>query len=461
LIKTTAHFTQVSVANPKVADVVVLSSNELYVYGLKPGYTSLVFWDKKTGKTVLDVVVSLDLTSLKEHLHELYRGQDIGVYGTESGVVLTGTVTGPEVVDQVLRLTQAYLPKLAEDDKGVAPSSTGRSGLGITNLLHVGGIQQVMLEVQFAEVTRTKGKDLQAALGLKGVGDSVTAALGVGGMSVGSNGTLTGASAVSAGSVLLNFANFATNPANIFVNIDDFTAALRLLEDEGLAKILAEPRLVTQSGQEASFLAGGEFPIPTVDAQGNVDIQFKEFGVSLQFTPTIMSNGLIGLRVAPTVSEVSSTTEITTGNNTSTFVVPNLSTRKLESTVQLYDGQTIALAGLLQDTSRGNLSKVPWLGDIPILGALFRSQAFEQSKTDLLVAVTPHLVKPMPEGSLRFPGDTMTPPGRVAYYLFGRLEGKPMAAPKAPHDFTVQGQPQEPEKGGLEGAFGPKSLQPQ
>ena len=211
------------------------------------------------------MVVALDLTPLKERLHELYPNEPIKVYGSETGVVLSGTVSSPEIVEQVLRLTKTYMPVESKGTSG--GQGTGESGTGITNLMTVGNIQQVMLEVKFAEVRRDKNKDWQAALGVKGLGGSFSGAAGVGGLGDLSDGGFGAATK----SLLLNFANLDGEQAaaNVFVKIKDVTAALRFLEGEGLARLLAEPRLVTQSGQEASFLAGGEFPVPgTVDANG-------------------------------------------------------------------------------------------------------------------------------------------------------------------------------------------------
>ena len=464
LIKTSYPFKRVSIADPAVADVVVLSPSEIYVYGKKVGYTSIMLWEAGKGRTLLDVVVSLDLTALKEKLHQLYPHQDIQVYGSETGVVLSGTVSGPEIVDQVLRLTENFLPKQAAG-KGGAKQGTGRSGMSVTNLLKVGGIQQVMLEVKFAEVSRSSGKDLQAALGLDNMGNFIGAASSSGSVLNSPNikGLFPGLLPASTGSLLLNFAG---NPANIFVNIDNFSSALHLLETEGMARVLAEPRLVTQSGQEASFLAGGEFPIPVPQAgtAGTaITIEFKEFGVALRFTPVVLSDGKISLRVAPSVSEIASISEIPAGIAGANFNVPNLNTRKLETTVQLYDGQTLALAGLLQDNLRQDVQKIPGLGDIPILGQLFRSTAYTQNKTDLLVAVTPHLVKPVKEGSLRFPGETMQPPNALEFYLEGRLEGRRGAMNKSAfsrHGFaTPQSLPGE--RGGLEGQFGTQPVSAQ
>lgn len=473
LVNTSYPFKRVSIADPEIADVVVLSPRELYVYGKKVGYTSVILWEEGKGKTLLDVVVALDLTGLKEKLHLLFPDQKIEVYGSETGMVLAGTVSGPEIVEQVLRLARTYLPKQAKGEQ--AGEGTGRSGAGITNLLQVGGLQQVMLEVKVAEVTRASTKDWQAALGLADIGSKITGAAGVnsvlssinltsGGKFILPDGTLgslvdgtVNGLIQNPGSLLLNFAG---NDPNIFFKMNDVTAALHFLEGEGLARLLAEPRLVTQSGQEAKFLAGGEFPVPVPQGNGDITIQFKEFGVALVFTPVVMSDGRISLRVAPSVSDIASTQAFPIGSFPvgvigAQFIVPNLTTRKLETTVQLQDGQTLALAGLLQDKLREQVDKIPGLGDLPVLGALFRSTKYQQEKTDLLVTVTPHLVKPVPAGSIRLPGEDLTPPRWYEFYLEGRLTGRSDANPGSGTSAARLPPAAGPtDRAGLEGEFG-------
>jgi pilus assembly protein CpaC len=492
LVHTVHPFKRVSIANPEIADLVVLSPTDLYVYAKRVGYTSVILWQEGgAGKTRLDVVVALDLTNLKEKLHLLFPDQQIKVYGTETGIVLAGTVTGPEVVEQVIRLAQQYLPsektsettdEKQEGSKKRGYQVTGRSGWGVTNLLKVQGNQQIMLEVKVAEVTRTSQKDMQASLGIGDIDDNFVGAVGIGNVTtplevpfgpsmatlpgglIGDliDGTLDGL-AQAPNSLLLNFAE---STPNVFLNIEDVTVALKFLENEGLARILAEPRLVTQSGQEARFLAGGEFPIPVAQDLNRITIEFKEFGVALVFTPVVLSNGKISLRVAPSVSEITSMSIIPAGIQGADFVVPNLSSRKLETTVELYDGQSLALAGLLQDNIRENAKKVPGLGDIPILGALFRSSNYIQQKTDLLIAVTPHLVKPVTKDTIGYPGQNMEPPNWYEFYLEGRFEGRrpenPPLAENMQSSANVNSlRVSDGQTGGLEGDFGYQSVHPE
>jgi pilus assembly protein CpaC len=447
LVHTDYPFMRVSIADPEVADVVVLYPQELYVYGKKVGYTSLILWSDNGEKTLIDAVVALDLTGMKERLAHLYPMENISVHSSAKGIVLSGTVSSPETVEQVLRLAQNYLPKEAEGGK--ATEGTGRSGAGVTNLLRVSGPQQVLLEVKVAEVTRNWNREFRAGIGIDGLSDSFTGNIGT---------TPVPVTELNPGSLLLNFAG---NAANVFLNIDDFRTSLRFLETNGLARTLAEPRLVTTSGQEASFLAGGEFPIPVPQGLDQITIEFKEFGVALRFLPVVLADGRISLRVAPSVSEISSTSVIPAGMQGANFIVPNLSTRRLETTVEMYDGQTLALAGLLQDNLREAVDKVPGLGDIPILGALFRSSTYRQQKTDLLIAITPRIVRPVPAGSIKYPGEHMKPPNRWEFYLEGRLEGRrpfdQISAFGAKEYLRPRVSPLK--SGGLEGDFGFQSVE--
>jgi pilus assembly protein CpaC len=462
LVRTKYPFKRVTIADPKIADVVVLSPRDLYVYGKNVGYTSIILWKENVGKTLLDVTVTLDLTGLKERIAALYPEQDIKVHGSETGIVLSGTVSGPEVVDQVLRLSQTYLPRQGSGKRG--EEGSGKSGFGVTNLLKVTGLQQVMLEVKFAEVSRSHGKDWSVSGAVNQIDTAFAGVVGLANLGINSAGAL---GTATTGSVLVNFLNDGTssngNRANIFGSFDngEVIAALEFLETEGLARTLAEPRLVTMSGQEASFLAGGELPIPVAQEDNTTTIEFKEFGVGLVFTPVVLSDGRISLRVNPSVTQLADQAiELTSGSIS--YSIPGLTTRKLETMVQLQDGQTLALAGLLQDNVRETVKKIPGLGNLPIIGPLFSSTGYQQEKTDLLIAVTPHLVKPNPEGTIRFPGEDFRPPDWYEFYIERRLEGRRVKdkLPIDAHPFTPgvtdpADEPGSPEvAGGLEGKFG-------
>jgi pilus assembly protein CpaC len=488
---------RVIVGDPDMVHVDVIARDEIILVGRTMGQSKILLRDDMDNTTTLNVFVSPDVSLLKRRIHQLFPNQDIKIYSNANGVILGGTVTGAEIIEQVLRVAGQILeaptgggPKpikvgdnvkqaAAKDElatviaqkqiisakagDGGEGSGTGTSSPQIINLMKIDGPQQVMLEVKFAEVSRSSARDLQAGIGLGGLGSDFSGAIGTGGGSITTPFDVTGINAVHPGGLITNVLGGATLPgianspgslflnlsdaANLFINIDNFTAMLRFLEEESLARILAEPRLVTQSGQEASFLAGGEYPYQTVSDR-DVNINFKEFGVGLKFTPIIGSDGMVTLRVSPSVSEITELVETSTGPQ------PVLSTRKLNTTVRLRDGQTLALAGLLQDDLREIVSKIPMLGDIPILGALFRSSNFQQRKTDLLIAVTPHIIKPVREGEISFPGEFLKPPSRFEFYLEGRLEGRRTATDPSlfsQHSFVAG---VAADSGGMEGDFG-------
>jgi len=466
-VSTEAPLRRVVVGNPDIVNVDVASRHEIIVVGKKLGNTKILVKDDVGNTTTLDIMVSPDITTLKKRISELFPNQNIKVYSNKSGVILAGTVTGTEIIDQVLRVanqllqvapdkgvaavninkavkgsaTKEELAQVISESKGItveavaqqeSGAETGKSGPSIINLINVSGPQQVLLEVKIAEVNRRSTRDLQAGFSLDKLGKDFSGAF--------SSSLTTGSSVASLAGPRSLLVNLADN-ANVFVNIDNFTAMLRFLEEESLGRILAEPKLVTMSGQEASFLAGGEYPYQELDNEGNTNLEFKDFGVGLRFTPIVNSDGLITLRVSPSVTEIADTT---------TTNQPVLNTRKLNSTVQLHDGQTLALAGLLQNNLTEIVKKIPLLGDLPILGALFRSTNYQQNKTDLLIAVTPHIIQPVTEGALNFPGEFMQPPNRFEFYLEGRLEGRrKMDDPSqmSSHGYLFG-------SGGLEGDFG-------
>jgi pilus assembly protein CpaC len=447
-----------------IVDVRPFKEDKIYIRGKAVGHGTLTVFDEVKGKTVAKIEIDVkplsnvtDLTNLKRQFAKAFPGQDINVEDSQKGIVLYGTVSGAEVVEQVLRLADGYLQSLTggvmtSDQRVITlpggqtivkdagtTTATGRSGKKIINLLKIGGPQQVLLEVKFAEVTRDSTKFLQAGFTLAGLGSDFKAGVGT--------GFLNGASSAIPGSNGNLILNRPTAP-NVFISIDNFALYMRFIEEEKLGRVLAEPKLVTMSGQEASFLAGGEFPYQTVDADGQTNTEFKDFGVGLRFTPVVGSDGLITLKVFPSVSEIASLVETSTGPQ------PTFNTRKLETMVQLRDGQTLALAGLLQDSLTETISKVPLLGDIPILGTLFRSTDYKSKKTDLLVAVTPHLIYPVQEGKISFPGEFIKPPNRFELYLEGRLEGRRADTDRSllsDHVFTA---PTSVSSGGMEGSFG-------
>lgn len=384
---------RMAVANPKIADIVPEYQSDRYsvVRGIGIGTTQLIRWD--SNDRVIDtyeIVVRPDLSGLKKDIHEVFPGDDIRVSYSGRFLTLSGTVADVARLDKALALARAYLP--------------GKDG-EIVNLLQVGGVQQVMLEVRVAEISKRLGQQLGVNFGIQGRdGDFGLSLLdGLAGPNLGIN-------------------NRSVSPAinAVFGFIDGnetFIIAIDALQEDGLLQILAKPTLIAQSGRSASFLAGGEFPFPVVD-DDDVTIEWKPFGVALSFTPTVLGDGKISLTVSPEVSDLDFTKTLSYGG----YVVPSIDTRRMSTVVELRDNQSFAIAGLMKNYVRESIAKFPLLGDIPILGALFRSTKYQSDETELVVIVTPHLVKPVDGDDLPLPTDAFTPPNPFELMLLGRLE---------------------------------------
>jgi pilus assembly protein CpaC len=361
---------RVSVGNPETADVVVLSLRQLYVLGKALGVTNLLIQGDKGRQMIIDVAVEPDLTLLKEKLHELLSDEVIEVYASKEGILLKGEVSSASVLSTALSIAEPFAPEK------------------VVNLMQVGGLQQVLLEVKVAEVSRTAlnrlGVNFASVIndtffGFTNLGGSVPI--------TSFNTTLPGL-ALSDAQVKIG----ANNSLVLGAPKAHALSFIDALKQNGLVKVLAEPNLMAVSGQEASFLAGGEFPIPVPQSgasAGSVTVEYKKFGVQLRFSPTILNSEKISLKVAPEVSEVDFSTAVQIGG----FVVPGVTTRGASTTVELMDGHTFAIAGLIREDARNLISKFPILGDIPILGMLFRSTSFQKDETELLILVTPRLVK--------------------------------------------------------------------
>ncbi len=337
-------------------------------------------------------------------------------------------------MEAALQLARSFLPtgQRGGKDKG------GAAG-GVVNFMQIGGAQQVMLEVKVAELSRTLGRifdiDFNAIL------NSSNLAFGlVSGGAVVPSGIPVGADIPLVIDDKGIFANYASGD---FL----FNSVLNAARDKGLAKILAEPTLTTLTGQEATFISGGEFPIPVPGGggQGTVTIEFKEFGIGLRFLPVILDSGRISLKVNVTVSELAEANSVIlpSGGASESFFVPALTKRSASSTVELADGQTLGIAGLISEQLRETSSKFPGLGDIPIFGLLFTSQSFVKGQTELVIFITPHFARPTPPELVRLPTDDFVEPTDWEFYLLGRIEG---TAPPKPTK-KLQG-------GGTEGQFG-------
>lgn len=410
---------KVKVDDDKVVQVEVTSPREIVLYGKAVGTTTLMIWDKSGQVTVVDVsvvgaTVTMDATSLQGKIRQVMPSESNIMVSTAGGsLVLSGVASDAVKVDQALALAEAYAGK----DKKVI------------NMLRVGAPQQVMLEVKMAEVSKNLldklGAEFNAYRKNGGIAYDILS-----GFSIGAAGKLV-------------FRNGATS-----VTID-------AEQGDTVVKILAEPNIIAISGQEGSFLAGGKFYIPVPQAgatAGTVTLEEKDFGVGLKFTPTVLEDGLINLRVAPEVTELSTTaTPISTINGV-TSNSPTLTTRRVSTTVQLHDGQSFAIAGLLKSNINEDVKRFPILGEIPILGALFRSSSFKNDKTELLFVVTPRLVKPLP-ANYALPTDNFKEPTRKEFFLDGKLEGKsaePAALPASTAPAATPAKTQESPKDGFE-----------
>jgi len=418
---------KISVGNKEVADILVMRANQVYIVGNGIGTTNVLMWDKSNNLTQsLDVEVTPDLNSLKAKLHQLLPGETIRVNMSQGAIVLSGEVSNAVSMDTAMKVAHSYLQE--PDEEGATQEGS------VINLMNIGGSQQVMLKVTVAEVSRTVIKRLgikfhsflrggDTNFGAVSGGATFPDLLDADGLRTGLFGDINPV----AGPVIDEFApnNLAIPDKGLFTSYlgDDFLFALAVdaAKENGLAKVLAEPTLTALTGQEAEFLSGGEFPIPVPDEDG-ITIEFKDFGVGLKFIPVVLDSGRINLNLNVTVSELTSSSAITIGGGaaSSGFFVPALTKRSARSTVELGDGQTIGIAGLINENMRDAVSKFPGLGDIPVLGHLFRSQEFEKGETELVIMVTPTLAQPFNAEDIALPGDGFVEPNDFEFYILGK-----------------------------------------
>ncbi len=425
---------RLAVGNARVADVILINPSEVYMLGKSTGATNLIVWNKANQATIIDIVVGLDTAALRQQLEQLFPTEkDIRMTVSGGALILSGTVADSVRAAQIVAVATAYLQRNSSNGansgnsgngggNAAAPATAGASapavadpqaaqgqGQGqasgrIINMMAVAAPQQVMLEVRIAEISKTLVDQLGASVGL-----------------VGSSGGWTY-------TLLSNLLSGNPNKLDAFNTRNGKFATLDAQKNDGLVKILAEPTVMAISGQEASFLAGGKIFIPvSQDSTTGIPrttLEEKEFGVAVKFTPTVLENGRINLRVAPEVSELNREgIGITASGTTSTAVLPSFTTRRASTTVQLYDGQSFAIGGLIKNNVTTNIKAFPGLGEIPVLGALFRSSDFQSDRTELVFIVTPHLAQPLPPDH-KLPTDEYTPPSRADFFLRGKMEGK-------------------------------------
>lgn len=338
---------RVSLASPEQADLVLISPRQIYLTGKKPGTTNLTLWAGERVLTVYDLEVVPDVTQLKRMLHTvLPRESGIQVLSSGNSVTLNGTVTSTTNLSTALSLAEASAPG------------------HVVNLLRVGGVQQVMLEVRVAEMSRSVLKRLGFNFRFE-MGDEIFYSFLNRLTYLDDQGKL----------ILSDNVGLAGTTSSFGGHLSSFVDALR---SNGLAKVLAEPNLICLSGQSAEFLAGGEIPVPIPQGLGTVGIEYKPFGVGLKFTPTVLDSGTINIKVEPEVSDLDYTKAIVINS----FTIPAISTRRASTSVELGNGQSFAIAGLIKDTLRENANKIPGIGELPVLGALFRSNDFQKNESD-------------------------------------------------------------------------------
>jgi pilus assembly protein CpaC len=389
LVRLSEPMSDVFVANDTIADVQVRSSSQLYVFGKAAGETT-VYATSKGGRVVYaaNVRVGNNISSVGEMLHLAMPDATIQAMPMNNLVLLTGTVANPEDVAEAQRLTQAYVG----------------DGTQVVTRLKSATPLQVTLKVRIAEINRTL---------LKSWGINLLSSDPTGGFKFGvaQGGGIylppPGGEGKGAGDIIRSTIGTTLNASTKFLGIN-LISSLDIAAQDGLVSILAEPNLTALSGETASFLAGGEFPVPVSQALGSVTIEYKQYGVGLAFTPIVLSDGRISMRVRPEVSELSNAGAVTLNG----FTVPALTTRRAETTVELGSGQSFMIAGLIRNTAANNINKAPFLGDLPILGSLFRSTNFRREETELVVVVTPYLVRPV-SGQLATPVDGYRTPNDI------------------------------------------------
>ena len=383
VVESDEPFAELSIANPGIADISTLSDRTIYVLGKAPGRTTLTLL-APDGRllTNVEVRVTPDVAEFKERLRQILPSENIEVRTANDGIVLSGTVGSTSALDRALDLAQRYAP-----DR-------------VSNLMNVGGTQQVMLKVRFAEVERSVAKTLSSEMGFSGsFGGGIvpgSPTLDIGGISSGG-----GQASLGVGTGALQFQMLLT-----------------ALENKGMVRTLAEPNLTALSGQQASFLAGGEYPVPVDDGDNGITIDYRPVGVQLGFTPRVVDGDIINLQLETSVSAPSSDTSYVSGG----LAVTGFNTRSASTTVEMRDGQSFAIAGLLQDDFESSIGQVPWLGDIPVLGALFRSTDFKRDQSELVIIITAHLVTPTHGAALMVPTDRIRPPSEYDLFLNGATE---------------------------------------
>jgi len=379
VVKASASFDMIVLADPNVADTRVTTDSSFFVRGLEPGQTTVLLYDAQ-GRLVeiIDLRVEIALDALRSDLSRLLPGEEIRVYAVHDGIFLDGRVTTASAADMILQIAERHVPG------------------GVANGLSIAESQQVMLEVRFVEAGRDVVREIGFGVSYAGSDGIVQVAPGlVSGVDEKTFATLTG------------------------LGGDSLDIRLSALESKGVLRTLAKPNLIALSGDTASFLAGGELPVPLATEDGAISISYRPFGVSLEFTPTVLGEGLINLQVRPEVSNI----DVRNSVRTAGVSVPGLSVRRADTSVELRDGEAFAIAGLLQTDFSADALNTPLVSKIPILGALFSSKRYRSNETELVIIITPRLVQPAPSArALRTPADLVGQPDQGAFFLLDEFE---------------------------------------
>lgn len=395
VITSPVRITRLSVANPDIAEAIVISPYQVLVNGKTPGAVTMILWGENGESQTFDLYVDVDVMALSQKIHEVFPSEHVRIEASKNVVMLTGQASSAEVADRIYQLVSAEVPKVISLVQVPTAPSEG----------------QILLAVKFAELDLTHTREW--GFNFFSLPGSTTRTLGV--IQTQQFGPFAVSTIPSTATATTNLST--SDIMNLFIFRPDINMGITIkaLEQNSLLQILAEPNLLTETGKEASFLAGGQFPFPVIQggAAGSVPtvtIQFKDFGVRLNFTPTLTADGKIDLKVAPEVS----TLDFNNAVQLQGFLIPAISTRRVSSEMLLKDGETFAIAGLMDNRVQQVLNKLPWLGDIPILGKLFQSWSHTKSHSELLVLVTPHIVNPYGPGQApagpKFPVPFMTWP---------------------------------------------------
>jgi len=396
-VRTATSFVDVMVGDPDVADVNPLTDHTLSILGKKIGTTRVsVYAEGKKLIGIFDVEVQYDISRLTNELKRRFAGSHLQASSVNGRIMLSGEVVDAATLDKAVTIARQFGPEIINSVSVMSP-------------------QQVMLEVRFIEISRTAGRELGVQWNTFGnpninIGNGVAA----------SGLPITQAAAVGAAGVISGSSPFGFMIANLTKGGVSADVAINALEQKGIARSLAEPNLVALSGDTASFLAGGEYPIPVAGSFGQITVDYKKYGVGLAFTPTVLGHNLINLRIEPEVSQIDTTHTVSVANGIS---VPALIVRRASTTIELRDGQSFMIGGLLQTNNQNLIDQLPWLGSVPVLGTLFSSKSYQQNQTDLAIIVTPHLVRPTRPGDVvKTPADDALPPNDPDFFLLGKAE---------------------------------------